>query len=384
MSHSPDRDTSTVRRVGIDARLVYQTGVGVYIRNLLYRIATTSHPDLEFHVFARSRDIISIKDLLPDRCQTHFIYHVTEVPWHSLQEQVVFLAQIVRARLDLVHFPYFSWPILYPKKFVATVHDTILLTHATGKASTRAPLIYWLKQFVFRFVLAVQLHRARRIIVPSKTVSREISGFVAVTKGKTDVFYEGVDRSFLHAEVQSVERLINTDFLLYVGNCYPHKNVETVIEAFDRVVEEMPHAYLCLVGPHNTFSERIRAQVFRLRLQRSVVFFHDLTVSQLKWLYTNARALVFPSRAEGFGLPIVEAAQCDCPMIVSDIPIFHEVIGDHVSYVGLYDVRAWADHMSKALTEKSRPTYTIDPQFSFDHMSDEILKVYREVLNERV
>lgn len=375
---------SRPKRVGIDARLVYQTGVGVYIRNLLYRIAVTHNPDIEFHVFARARDIFAIKDSLPDRCTTNFVFHITEVPWHGIREQIMFLAQIVAVDLDLMHFPYFSWPVLYFRPFVATVHDTILLTHATGKASTKGLITYWIKRAVFRLVLAEQVRRARRIIVPSHTVASELTRFKDSAKNKIDVFYEGVDESFSRAEEKTIDRLSDTEYFLYVGNCYPHKNVETLIDAFELVVKDHPHTYLALVGPQNSFSRRMRTLVYQRKLQRSVLFSHNVTVSELKWMYSNARALVFPSKAEGFGLPIVEAAYCGCPLILSDIPVFHEVINNQAEYFGLFDVRALRDRMIHALQSKSRVRYELDPRYSFALMADEILRVYRRILDDKV
>lgn len=384
MTHKSNGAYDRIMRVGIDARLLYQTGVGVYIRNLLLRIARTKNLDIEIHVFSRSRDIVALKDILPDQCLTRIVFHITEVPWHGVREQLVFLIQILRASLDLMHFPYFSWPVLYWRPFVATVHDTILLTNATGKASTKGLLTYWIRQFIFRLVLSQQLRRARRIIVPSMTVAGELAKFTHVTRDKVEVLYEGLDDGFRTATPAPVARLEGTDYFLYVGNCYPHKNVETLLDAFKRVVDKHPHTYLCIVGPRNTFSERIRSRVYQQSLQRTVLFYHDVPVSEVKWMYTFAKAFVFPSKAEGFGLPVVEAAACRCPLILSDIPVFREIIGDQARYFDLYDDRSLARHMEHALSTSQRQEYVLDPRYSFDLMGDEILKIYHQILTRSV
>lgn len=368
-------------RIGIDARLVYQTGVGVYIRNLLIHLARMDTPHLEFHVYARPKDIVTIKDQLPDRKQTAFVFHHTQVPWHSFAEQIIFLFQLLNDRLDLMHFPYFSWPVLYFRPFVATVHDTILLSQATGKATTKALWVYWIKNMVFRFVLSQQVKRAVRLMVPSNTVAHELTKLFPESKGKLDVLYEGIDSSFEHSEPSAVERLEGCEYFLYVGNCYPHKNVETVLQAFEKVLMQVPHIYLCLVGPQNSFSDRIRSWTFQNNLHRSVLLYHNLPSAKLKWLYSNAKALVFPSKAEGFGLPIVEAALSGCPLILSDIPVFHEVIGDQASYFGLYDTQMLSRIMRESLNTKERKVFTLNPLFSFEKMAKDTLHLYHQTLN---
>lgn len=378
---SKQKSKTQPRRVGIDARLVYQTGVGVYIRNLLIQLAKMDTPNIEFHVYARPHDIVAIKDQLPDRKQTMFVFHVTQVPWHSFAEQIIFLYQLLRDRLDLVHFPYFSWPILYFRPFVATVHDTILLSQATGKATTKALWVYWAKNAVFRFVLSQQVKRSKHLMVPSNTVAHEIARIFPSAKGKMSVLYEGVDNNFAHAKPSPIERLEGCEYFLYVGNCYPHKNVETLLQSFEKVIKQVPHVYLCLVGPQNSFSDKIRSWTFQNNLHRSILLYHNLPPSELRWLYTNAKAFVFPSKAEGFGLPIVEAALCNCPLILSDIPVFHEVIGDQARYFGLYDTQTLSRTMCEALDTTERKDFTLNPLFSFEKMAQDTLHIYRQKLN---
>lgn len=339
--------------------------------------------NIEFHIYARGKDIVSLRDQLSSPQKDHsFVFHITQVPWHSFAEQVVFLFQLLRDNIDLMHFPYFSWPILYFRPFVATVHDTILLTQATGKATTKSPLVYWIKHFIFRFVLSQQVKRAISIIVPSHTVAHELANFYPLAKRKIEVIYEGVDKEFEKADLIPNERLQDSEYFLYVGNCYPHKNVDTLLQAFEELAEHHSDVYLCLVGPQNSFSEHIRSWVFKNNLQRFVLLFHNVPSGELKWLYTHAKALVFPSKTEGFGLPIIEAATTGCPMILSDIPIFHEVIGDQAQYFGLYDTEKLKKLMHLALHETERKNYNINPKFSFETMTEIILSVYNETLRK--
>lgn len=383
MSHNVTAIKPTTR-IGIDARLIYQTGVGVYIRNLIFNLAQTPVKDFEFHIYVRRQDMATLKDQLPNQKHNRsLVFHGTQVAWHSVAEQFVFLLQLLKDRIDLMHFPYFSWPILYVRPFVATVHDTILLTQATGKATTRSPLVYWIKHFVFRLVLSQQVKRAISIIVPSHAVAHELANFYPQAQRKIEVIYEGVDKEFEQADLVPNAQLQGTSYFLYVGNCYPHKNINILLHAFEQVVKHHVDTHLCLVGPQNAFSENIRSWVHRHTLQRSILLLHNVRAGELKWLYANAKALVFPSKTEGFGLPIVEAALSGCPMILTDIPVFHEVIGNQAQYFQPHDTEKLQNLMRIALREDERKHYDINSQYSFTTMTQKIVQIYERVSQRR-
>src|ERR1035437_5626990 len=109
-------------RIGIDARLWEQTGVGRYIRNI---IANLQKIDKKNHyvLFIRSQDLESVSAQVKNK---NWEIVETNIKWHSLSEQVQFPLVLNKAKLDLVHFPYFSVPILYKKPYVVTIHDLII------------------------------------------------------------------------------------------------------------------------------------------------------------------------------------------------------------------------------------------------------------------
>src|SRR3989344_401010 len=105
------------RRIGIDARLLTQTGVGVYTRNLLEELGTLADPSLSFYIYIRAEDAAELPSL-----PANFIIRTVNAQWHSFTEQTLFLAQLSRDNLSLMHFCYFSFPILYNRPFVITIH----------------------------------------------------------------------------------------------------------------------------------------------------------------------------------------------------------------------------------------------------------------------
>lgn len=366
------------RRIGIDARLLYQTGVGVYLRNLIYELSKLPQENIRYVIFAKQSEWVEfIKDY--EVGLSDFEFRACNVKWHSFSEQVIFLFQLLSANLDLVHFPYFSWPVFYFKPFVATIHDTILLKHSTGKASNLPYFIYKIKQTVFRYVFGQQVYRAKKIFVPSNAVKDELVSYYPYSVSKIIVTTEGVDKLFTAIEPEKPREIERDEkFYIYVGNCYPHKNVDSLLKAFSKYRMETrrrstEYAKLVIVGPESMFAQNLKKEFSHL--EDDVLWLHNIKTSELKWLYSQSLSLVFPSKAEGFGLPIVEAMSVGCPLILSDIPVFHEVAGENATYFGVGDAEGLVTELSKV----ERSANAVGANMSFTDLAITTLETYQNI-----
>lgn len=144
-------------------------------------------------------------------------------------------------------------------------------------------------------------------------------------------------------------------YFLYVGNAYPHKNLETLIRA-----AQLAAVRVIYVGKNDYFYKKLGV------VPRSV------SDAELTRLYKNAEALVFPSFMEGFGLPAIEALREGCPVIVSDIPVFHELLGESAIYFNPHDANELARILSSAIDKPKKLTKT----YSWSKMARETLAVY--------
>lgn len=172
-------------RIGIDARLIEETGVGRYIRNLLTHLASVDTKN-EYVVFLRKKSYDPF--VLPGRNWTKVL---ADVPWHGVREQLVMPWLFWRARADLVHVPYHNPAVLYPGRFVLTIHDLTILHVNTGRATTLPPWLYALKRLGYMMVLSLGIKRAVKIIAVSKTTKNEILDHFRVPSDKIEVIYEG-------------------------------------------------------------------------------------------------------------------------------------------------------------------------------------------------
>ncbi len=306
-------------KIGIDGRLIEETGVGRYIRNLIGELGRIDVEN-QYVVFLRKKSFDAF--MLPNN---RWEKRLADVPWHSIKEQFIMPWLFVKEHMDLLHVPYFNIPIFYPGKLIVTIHDLTILHFDTGKATTLPLPLYKLRRLGYYLVLAVGLVRTMRIIAVSNNVKQEIMDHFHISPEKIAVTYEGISK----LKSQNSKRLIAEQYFLYVGNAYPHKNLEALISAFKQLKETDK---LVFVGKEDYFYRRLKKLVTDEHLSDRVVFFGQALDKELANLYIHAKALVFPSLMEGFGLPALEALSAGSPVICSDIPVFHEILGNAAAY----------------------------------------------------
>jgi len=268
--------------------------------------------------------------------------------WYGWAEQILFPFYIWKEHLDLMHFPHFNVPILVPVKFVVTIHDLILTRFPTLRATTRGRFAYYFKSLAYHQVIKHALRRSCQIITVSNFTKNDIVQKFGITSNKVVVIYEGVANlsagrdSLFVAKLDSSEILsqyhIQNNFLLYVGNAYPHKNLDRLLAVFSKLRLEHKDLVLVMVGKMDYFYERIKETAQRLNLWQNnnlnspVIFAGYVPDAQLEIMYAKAQAYVFPSLYEGFGLPPLEAMAQSCPVVSSNRGALPEILGSAADY----------------------------------------------------
>jgi len=350
-------------KIGIDARLIQETGVGRYIRNLIEQLEDLDTEN-QYIVYLSKTSFASF--ILPNR---RWEKRLADVRWHTFWEQIAMPILFLQDHLDLLHVPYFTIPVLYPGKFVVTIHDLTILHFATGKATTLPYGFYMLRKLGFWFILSCGLKRARAILSPSQTTKREIVEHFHIPKEKIQVTYEGVDGELREQKTESrghetmsneqktesnKQKLVTGQYFLYVGNVYPHKNSEMLISAFKDFIHTQGKGNfrLIFVGKEDYFYTRLKNEIAEKGLHSSILFLGQVDDETLHDLYLHAEALVFPSLMEGFGLPALEALSLGTPVICSDIPIFHEILNDFPYYINPHDRKDITKSFSRVIQKK--------------------------------
>ena len=291
-------------RVVIDGRKIADYGIGTYIRGLLRGLQDLGGND-EYIVLAPE----SAKALIP------FEHVISDAPKYSLREIVAIGAAVRRLAPDVFHAPHYVIPVTSTPT-VVTIHDLIHLH---------------LKNPVKRAYAWTMLRRAAKQTVV--TVTHAMKQEIETTLGARDVIVtpNGVDPRFTPDG-----RRAPGEYFLFVGNDKPHKNVATLVAAYERAKLS---AGLVLAG----------AEFSRYRTRAAPAGFVD--EYELAALYRGAIALVIPSIEEGFGLPAVEAMACGTAVITSNAPALVEITGDAALHVDARDAGAIAAAMTRVAND---------------------------------
>ncbi len=318
-------------RIGIDARFfgTGSKGLGRYTQQLILHLERIDS-DNEYVIFMRRENWDEYQPSNPRFCKV-----LADFGWYGLAEQLLFPLVLLRQKCDLMHFGHFNVPLLYRRNFVVTIHDLILLSFPTVRASTRNSWVYRLKFAAYKLVIASAIARAKQILAVSEFTRRDILRHYPTAKGKIVVTHEAamapIDNfAQIDATTLSEKYGIIKPYLLYVGNAYPHKNLERLIDAFVASKSAQTHQ-LVLVGKNDFFYRRLMGSVPQQH-RKSVLMLPDVSDVALAALYVHAVAFVFPSLYEGFGLPPLEAMSYGTPVISSNHDCMREILGDAALY----------------------------------------------------
>lgn len=317
-------------RIGIDARL-YGTkhlGIGRVTQKVIEYIEKMDKEN-EYFIFLRKDDFDSYQPQNPNFQKVVADYRV-----YSWQEQLLFPFLLNKYNLDLAHFTHFNVPLFYRRKFIATFHDLIITHYPTSRATMLNPLLYKVKLALYKLIVSNAARKSKRIITVSGFSKDDIVKTLKISSEKVTVVYEGVD--VLNLEAANCDEVrrgigITDDFLFYVGAAYPHKNLEKLILAFDLINKENPDLQLVLVGKDSYFYQRLREFArdnISSEAMSKIVFTGYVDDQKLFCLYGLAKAYVFPSLIEGFGLPPLEAQASDLPVASSNKSCMPEILGN--------------------------------------------------------
>lgn len=380
---TPIKFSSKPLKIGIDCRMFSSafTGIGRYTYELtrqLFEIDQTNEYILffnppEFEKFTPPNP--RIKKVL------------VNARHYSFAEQTIFLQKLLRENLDLMHFTHFNAPILYFKPCVVTIHD-LTLSFFPGRKMTST-----LHRAAYHITLRAAVTKAKHIIAVSNYTKKDLQKLFKISDEKITVTYEGVNQKFCPLPQEEIQKITQkyiptvTSYILYTGVWRSHKNVTALIKAFYLLKEkENLDIKLLITGREDPCYPEIRELAKQLNLENDIIFTGIVDDTELPALYSGARAYIFPSLYEGFGLPPLEAMQCGTPVATSRASSIPEICGEeNALYFDPYDINDIARKIHQICTDETLRQKLIEnglnhvKKFSWKQMAAETLEIYNHV-----
>lgn len=375
-------------RIGIDARFYggeQSKGLGRYTQKLIEQLAEHDHSN-EYVIFLQEESFKEWKIT-----NANFTPVLAPYRWYTLAEQIFLPWKIWRAKVDFMHFPHFNVPLLHRKPFLVTIHDLIIIHFPTERATTLGPLLYKIKHWAGKRVMRHAVKNSSKIITVSNFSKQDIADYYQVAPEKIVVTYEATDAadeiSTAQDEVAVLQSYkIEKPYLLYVGNAYPHKNLEILLQMMKEIknkAEETPWK-LVLVGKEDYFYARIKQQAWSMNLEENVIFTGFVPDDELPALYKNALLYIFPSLYEGFGLPPLEAMAHGTPVLAAQSSCLEEILGEAAIYFHPEDVSGIINASKKIQQDRSLRNDYIEKgfaklkQYSWEKMMQQTLQLYEQ------
>jgi len=320
-----------------DARLIDNSGIGTTIRGQLRELVS------------RKADLV----LLGNAAAIHrsipaFAGRIIafDASLYSIREQIAFPSPGIHQ----LHIPHYNAPIKYLQKCSVTVHDLIHLQSDEFKLP-----IY---RMYAKFMLGRIAQMSPCIFTVSETTRSHFLRLFPAARRKTFTTLNGIDHSIFKPAKQSEVKSFRAkydlpeSFLLAVGIGKKHKNLDFILSGLARFWREGYTTPLVLGGTNGRIPDYARLPFRENAVRKNVILLPHLPESELPTLYTSARALVVPSRLEGFGLPALEAMACGSPVISSSAGSLPEVCGDAALYFDPYDVESFLGTLKRFDSER--------------------------------
>ncbi len=293
-------------RIGIDCRFASGlSGLGTYTRELVSALTARRDP-WTYVLFVSS---------LEEAWHQHLSCEKIVVPYrhYTLAEQLFLPALYRKSGISLMFVPHFNIPYLCRIPTVCTIHD-LILHHYPNQASG-------LKRLIYRLIFSHAVTSAKHVFTISDYTKQDLMmTYPSIPADCITVAYPGISPLFSPADEAAIQRIRSTfsltkPYFLYVGNAKEHKNVSVLLEAF--VLLNQPDAELILLSTGK--------EVHTLALPANVRVLRKIKNEDLPAIYSGAIACVTASLYEGFGLPVIEAMACGCPVIASSRTSIPEV-----------------------------------------------------------
>ena len=365
-------------RIGFDAKRYFlnKTGLGNYSRDLV-RIMEEYYPANEYIKYTPK-----IKGSTLDDINTKLPKGKIDTLFNSLWRNRWIIKDLVSDNIQLYHGLSGEIPKGLKNtsiKSVVTIHDLIFL---------KFPELYNpIDRILYNNKFKYAVHHADKIIAISEQTKNDIVEYYNIDAAKIAVIYQGCHPTFKTIKTQEQKDRIREkynlpkQFLLNVGSIEPRKNALQIIKAIENI--DIP---LVIVGKETKYSAEIQQYISQKGLQDRVHILQGFTMEELSTLYAMADIFIYPSKYEGFGIPIIEALYAGTPVITTNSGVFPEAGGPSSCYINPENINDISNAIQNILAndalkaEMIRKGLAFVQRFNDDVIASQWARVYTDLL----
>jgi glycosyltransferase involved in cell wall biosynthesis len=368
-------------KIGFDGKRAVQnfTGLGNYSRFVLNLLAQ-EFPENEYHLFSPKRP----KER--PALDANIIHHYPKPFTHkSYWRSYGVVNDIKTLQLDLYHGLSNELPFGIAQSgipSVVTIHDLIFL---------RFPDYYpYIDRKIYKYKFEYACKNATRIIAVSKQTKQDIISFFKIPERKIDVVYQGCNKLFQHqfstAEISQVklEYKLPDKFILNVGTIEERKNLLLIVKALTTVQKDVK---LVVIGKETDYAKEVKDYIAANNLFDRVIFLKNVPLKDLPLIYRCAEIFVYPSRFEGFGIPIIEALYSGIPVVAATGSCLEEAGGPLSCYVHPQDEVQLAWQINNILSNPNKKNKMIAEglryvqKFTEKQLAKDLMTTYNKAIN---
>ena len=343
-------------KIGFDAKRIVRngTGLGSYGRTLVNDLA--GYP-LELRLYAPDQGRDQLRQQIKQQENISFCY---PAPSHLPFSKALWRSKGILSDLKRDGIQVF-------------IHDLIFLRHPE--------FYHWIDTKIYAWKFRQTIREADHIIAISACTKRDIMeyGGDLISEDQISLIYQSCAPKFKSASAaKGGER-----YILSVGSIEARKNILLAVKALPYLPEEVK---LVIVGRHTPYTDEVRAYAEKERLSHRIKIMHGVSDEELPKLYAEAEAFVYPSRYEGFGIPIIEAISCGLPVVACTGSCLEEAGGPDSLYVDPDDAQAMAHAIKQVLRgaegreARIKNSQQYIKRFAGNDVAGQVVKLYRKLL----
>lgn len=353
-------------------------GIGVYTNNLLRELFKIDKSNQYILLYKDTKSIGKFSGYpnvqeMAIKMPTKLLWDQIAVPWI-----------VVTEKLDLIFNPKLSVPLFVRCKTVFVFHGAEQFAH---------PEIFrFYDRIYFTLTMPFFCKKASIIISTTEKGIKDIGYYLRVNTSKIKPIHHGLNKQFLNIDKSksSLENIISkynlpNKYILFVGGLTPLKNIGRLLQAFQKLKKRLPGYKLVIIGFKRWKYKKEIELIKTLELENDVIFAGWVQDEDMPALYGLADVLAFPSLYEGFGIPLLEAMACGCPIVTSNTGGLPEVAGEAAVFVNPYDVEDIANAMFNIINDNSLRQHLIGrgykqvKKFSWEKCASEVLEVFERL-----